>query len=207
MTRVLDEFAHAHARDRILDEARTLFANEGFHGASMSSLAEACKLTKAGLYHYFPSKHAILEALHQQVMDEAEAKLESFPKFKSLEEALFAAGQQYLAHFKEPRHRQMMQITFKLGLHDRSQDEPAFRFDNQRMDEKLLGLFIPYLPQGTPVKQARLFAQQFFGSLFFCVFAAEQLCSSTGIFDPHDYLKQLVRTFAADPKAALKGAS
>ena len=206
MSRLLDESAHTRVSERILDAARTLFAVEGFHAASMNDVAKACKLTKASLYHYFPSKQAILGALYQQLVVEAEAQIGRFPRFDSLEKALTAAGRQYLEHFKNPNHRQMMQLTFKLSLHDLSVEAPGFAFDSQRMDEKLLGLFLPYLPKGTTSKQAQLFAQQFFGSLFFSVFATEQMCAPKARFEPEEYLQQLVRIFAADPKAALKGA-
>jgi hypothetical protein len=100
----------------------------------------------------------------------------------------------------------MMQIAFKLGLHDLKDEEPAAVFRDQRMDEKLLGIFLPYLPKGTPPQKARLFAQQFFGGLFFLVFAADQICPAANLCEPSTYLAQLVQTFAADPEAALKGA-
>ena len=48
------------ARDAILAKAIALFAKEGYPSASMSALAKACNLSKAGLYHYYPSKEAIL---------------------------------------------------------------------------------------------------------------------------------------------------
>jgi AcrR family transcriptional regulator len=204
MSRILDETAHARTRDRILDAARSLFASEGYHAASMNDVAKACELTKASLYHYFESKQAILEALHEELVKEAEAHIQRFPRFNNLREALTAAGRQYQEHFRDPRHRQMMQLTFKLGLHDQ---DPTLSFDKQRLDEQLLSLFIPYLPEGTPPAKARLFAQQFFGSLFFYVFAAEQLCPVGSLPESPLYLEQLVQTFAADPKAALQGAS
>ena len=47
-------------RDRILDRAVQAFARIGFPSASMSELAAACGTSKAGLYHYYPSKQAIL---------------------------------------------------------------------------------------------------------------------------------------------------
>jgi AcrR family transcriptional regulator len=205
MARQLDEIAHARTRERILDAARTLFAEEGFHGASMSALAEACKLTKAGLYHYFDGKQALLEAMHQQLVAEAEAKIDRFPRLESLAGALREAGRQYLAHFNDPRHHQMMQIAFKLGQHAVEGEQAAAVFHDQRMDEKLLGIFAPYLPGATKA-QARLFAQQYFGSLFFLVFAAQQLCPAASIPSVDVYLEQLVETFAAGA-AALKGES
>ncbi len=52
-------------RARILRLAVDAFARIGYPSASMSGLAQACGTSKAGLYHYFPSKDALLfEALN-----------------------------------------------------------------------------------------------------------------------------------------------
>ena len=48
------------ARDAILTKAIALFAKQGYPSASMSALAKACHISKAGLYHYYPSKEALL---------------------------------------------------------------------------------------------------------------------------------------------------
>lgn len=51
-------------RDRILALAVEAFANTGYAGATMALLAQTCGVSKATLYHYFPSKQALLfEAL------------------------------------------------------------------------------------------------------------------------------------------------
>lgn len=47
-------------RARILARATDAFAQLGYASASMAQLAQACQTSKAGLYHYFPSKEAIL---------------------------------------------------------------------------------------------------------------------------------------------------
>lgn len=47
-------------RDRILARAVQAFADIGYPSASMAALAAACDTSKAGLYHYYPSKEAIL---------------------------------------------------------------------------------------------------------------------------------------------------
>ncbi len=51
---------HNAQRDRILASATQAFAQLGYARASMSQLAQACGTSKAGLYHYFPSKEALL---------------------------------------------------------------------------------------------------------------------------------------------------
>ncbi|MCC5953530.1 MAG: TetR/AcrR family transcriptional regulator [Acidimicrobiia bacterium] len=52
----------ADQRTRILETALQLMADGGLHGTSMRSLASACGLNVATIYHYFPSKQAILAA-------------------------------------------------------------------------------------------------------------------------------------------------
>ncbi|MEW5940326.1 MAG: TetR/AcrR family transcriptional regulator [Chloroflexota bacterium] len=50
-------------RNDILDAAAQVFRKKGFHGASMSDIAEAVNLQKASLYHHVASKQEILLAL------------------------------------------------------------------------------------------------------------------------------------------------
>lgn len=47
-------------REAILRAAARLFAEEGYDRASMASLAAACGISKALLYHYYASKDALL---------------------------------------------------------------------------------------------------------------------------------------------------
>lgn len=51
---------HHLQRDEILERAATAFACHSYPGTSMSALAQACGTSKARLYHYYPSKEAIL---------------------------------------------------------------------------------------------------------------------------------------------------
>jgi TetR/AcrR family transcriptional regulator, cholesterol catabolism regulator len=50
-------------RDDILDAAAQVFRQKGFHGASMSAIADSVNLQKASLYHHVASKQEILLAL------------------------------------------------------------------------------------------------------------------------------------------------
>jgi AcrR family transcriptional regulator len=53
----------ADQRRRILDQALDLMSQRGSTGTSMRQLAEACGLNVATLYHYFPSKADLLQAV------------------------------------------------------------------------------------------------------------------------------------------------
>lgn len=49
-------------RAEILDTARRLFAERGFHATSMRDLCAALGMSAGNLYHWFPSKQAIIAA-------------------------------------------------------------------------------------------------------------------------------------------------
>lgn len=56
-------------REIITRKAVELFATKGFAAASVSDLAQKCKISKSLLYHYYPSKEAILFAAMSEHMD------------------------------------------------------------------------------------------------------------------------------------------
>lgn len=47
-------------REAITEQAAKLFAKSGFAGASVAELAVLCDVSKSLIYHYYPSKEAIL---------------------------------------------------------------------------------------------------------------------------------------------------
>jgi AcrR family transcriptional regulator len=53
------------ADEEILDHAAALFAQHGFAHTSLSAVAEAVGLSKAGLLHHYPSKEALYEAARE----------------------------------------------------------------------------------------------------------------------------------------------
>lgn len=55
------------ARADILDAARRLFVNQGYHGTSMRAIArEAGDRAVGGIYNHFPTKEAIFKALIEE---------------------------------------------------------------------------------------------------------------------------------------------
>ncbi len=50
-------------RAQLLERATQLFAEHGYDALSMSQIARAAKISKALLYHYFPSKRALFQAV------------------------------------------------------------------------------------------------------------------------------------------------
>ena len=57
-------------RDALMARAAEVFAAQGYERTSMNQLAEACGVSKALLYHYHPSKEALLfDIVHGHISD------------------------------------------------------------------------------------------------------------------------------------------
>jgi AcrR family transcriptional regulator len=53
----------------IVETAARLFARDGYLGASVADVADACKLSKSALYHYYTSKEDILyDVMHSHIV-------------------------------------------------------------------------------------------------------------------------------------------
>jgi AcrR family transcriptional regulator len=62
----------AERRRQLLEVATAVYAEKGFHGASMNEVAERAGVTKPVLYQHFASK----EALYRELVDDVGARLE-----------------------------------------------------------------------------------------------------------------------------------
>jgi AcrR family transcriptional regulator len=65
-TRLTREESAARTRRRVLEAARTVFAERGFHGASLEAMAETAGLTKGAVYAHFTSKADLFLALQEE---------------------------------------------------------------------------------------------------------------------------------------------
>ena len=61
--------------DEIYRRAAVIICEKGFDATSMSDIAEAVGLTKAGIYHYVPGKKELLYAIMSYAMDLLEIKV------------------------------------------------------------------------------------------------------------------------------------
>jgi len=55
------------SRTFILNQALTIFSEKSYYNATMSEIAEACGILKGSMYHYFPSKEALMKAVIKHV--------------------------------------------------------------------------------------------------------------------------------------------
>jgi AcrR family transcriptional regulator len=126
-------------RTSILKHAISAFATHSYPSASMADLALRCGLSKAGLYHYYPTKEAILfDALnrythslmqlaaevterfkHQPPAAQLRSLLQAFMKeYRASQDVhlVLLSGPQYLT--KEQRsiiHQQERQVVYAFG--------------------------------------------------------------------------------------------
>jgi len=61
-----DTVRPGNQREHILDEALSLMSEQGSAGMSMRQLAQACGVQVAAIYHYFPSKDALLQSVFEE---------------------------------------------------------------------------------------------------------------------------------------------
>lgn len=93
----------ADRREDILAHSLRLFAEKGFNGTSIADIARAVGVTKATLYHYFPSKADILETFLAGKGDGTALISTIMQLPQPLSERLTLIAKTYLDHFcKEP---------------------------------------------------------------------------------------------------------
>lgn len=63
-------------RDKIIESALVLFAQKGFHGTSISDIAQNAGISKGLAYNYFDSKQHLLEAIFSDMIKMGKEVLE-----------------------------------------------------------------------------------------------------------------------------------
>lgn len=118
----------------IVEIAARVFARDGFLGASVADVADACKLSKSALYHYYLSKEDILyDVMHSHIvaLDEAARAVMAGPgdaraKLRALTRAFMAryvgAADRHKVLLNDlerlPRARRQAIVSMQRGLID-----------------------------------------------------------------------------------------
>jgi AcrR family transcriptional regulator len=91
-------------RRQLLELGAELFARHSLAELSMSRIAREAGISKALLYHYFPSKHDFFVATLQQAADEVRRRTEPDPDLEPLE-ALSRSLDSFLGWVEENQRR------------------------------------------------------------------------------------------------------
>lgn len=148
-------------RDQIVERAARLYAKNGFLGASVSDLAEACNLSKSAIYHYYPSKEDILFDVmnsHVTALEAAAAAAMATPG--GAEARLRALAHSFMALYvgAADRHKVLLNELDQLPKQRRAEIVSVQR----RLIESVGALFVEIAPRlgrepGAPYAAAMLF--------------------------------------------------
>ena len=72
MARVVNEKEFAARRNEILDVAQQMIYTKGYEQMSIQDILDVLQMSKGAFYHYFDSKPALMEALTDRMIDEAQ---------------------------------------------------------------------------------------------------------------------------------------
>jgi AcrR family transcriptional regulator len=81
-------------RAAIVKAAKKIFGERGFASTTMDDIAGAARVAKGAVYHHFPTKEALFEAVFEQVSIELVADLDRISRAENDPLAAMAAGTQ-----------------------------------------------------------------------------------------------------------------
>ncbi len=104
----------------LVREARKLFAERGFAGTSIEDIATAAGVTRGALYHHFPSKEAVFEAVFDAEQSAIGAKVYTALKQKrGALSKVAAACDEFLTLCLDPEVQQILLVDGPAVLSDR----------------------------------------------------------------------------------------
>jgi len=113
----------ADARERILAAAENLFAERGFAGTSMQTIADAASVNKAMLYYYFKNKRDLYRSVIRDGLDEMGRLMDEVAgqTGSALEKVSEIARRSYLAIWERPGvlhmiHRELYEPGERSGV-------------------------------------------------------------------------------------------
>jgi len=118
-------------RALIFERAAELFAESGFASASIADLALRCRASKSWVYHYFPSKEAILYGIllaHMQTLRAAAAAAVAGGRSPSAQ--LRALLRAFMTIYAEAKARQVVLLN-ELGALPAAQRQEILELERQ----------------------------------------------------------------------------
>lgn len=121
---------HEDQRRRILDAAIACFARGGFHATGMQAVCAEAGMSPGGLYRYFPSKEAIIEAIVER--DRADIPLLLAPLLEAddVVGALIESARQFLVGNLRPDSLPMFPELFAEAVRNPAVHEIFTRCDD-----------------------------------------------------------------------------
>ncbi len=118
--RKVDPKKHEAKRQQILDAAIQCFGQKGFHQTSTAEICAAAGMSPGNLFHYFPSKDAIIEAIVEAERREAEVAFDRLYKAPDIFAGLLELIDLSFKEISDPIHARLgMEIAAEVTRNPR----------------------------------------------------------------------------------------
>lgn len=142
---------NSEMRQHILQQASSLFVERGYHGIAMREIAEACGVSKAGLYYYFRDKEELFTAILTSYLNELEQSM--LTAIAAGETASARLAGIVRAIFAQPLdQRQVMRLATNDLAHLSTEARAAF---SQRYYQGFIGQIETTIQQGIEAGELR----------------------------------------------------
>ncbi len=133
---------HEEKRRAILRTAASVFAEHGYDATSMRDLATACGVSKALIYHYYPSKEVLLSDVIGDHLDALLVALGEVPSDLEPKSRLRAATASILENYHEAdsEHKLQLNALSRLPVEDQKRLRQLQRQIVDRMEEVVAAL-------------------------------------------------------------------
>lgn len=197
-------------RQRIVAQARTLFAERGFYGVSIAHVAAALGLSKQGVLHHFNTKEKLYGSVLGQIAGEL---VELKPDMAETEDPLEHLVRYFQAMIADtPEHVDQYMLLVREILDNRLRAETAHKWYLKPFLEDLAAM-VSALPEWRSATKGQVLAVvvQLIGAVsyqavsrptFRGVFGAEQESASQSVF-PAQTRTLVLATLKAGPTDAL----
>jgi AcrR family transcriptional regulator len=197
MVKLLNEQKHTDQRLRLLSHARRLIANQGFKETTMAQIAKACKVTKAGLYHYFKSKEAILLAIlgcHEDEMDSLKREL---AQARHLEEVLYAIARNHMEKMNRTENLDFLKILVNEAMTNPEVKKFYLDFIKDSLTMVAKDILSPFVKGKMSEVEIRRTYFQFVAALAHYTWQVKMVGGLSDIIgDDESYIRLLARVYA-----------
>ncbi len=127
-------------RSQLLDAARRVFEQDGYHAATVSAIVHAAGLSQGAFYLYFTDKKAAFAALQEEMSTLLRRRIYWATRDVADPRRRLVAGlRAYFDYYEEYRDWNRRLIIEGLGI------DPAFEIRNRHLHDTLAGAFRPTL--------------------------------------------------------------
>jgi len=130
-------------RRQILDAAIECFARNGFHGTSTAAICAAAGMSPGNLFHYFPTKAAIIAAIAQEDRRES---AELFAQWADADDVVAAIEAIALEKMKAASEPLYARISIEIAAEASRNPDVAALFAENEANEK--GLLVALVKRG-----------------------------------------------------------